>query len=66
LHTLILIKKNMDKTILTSEDVMQMTGIKKSTLDYYCWKKKIPYYQPTGRKRFFKKEEVIEFFTGQN
>lgn len=54
----------MEKTILTSKEVMEMTGVTESTLNYWCWQKKIPYYQPTGRKRFFKKEEVERFIFG--
>ena len=52
----------MEKTILTTDDVIKMTGVKKKTLDYYCWKKLIPYSQPNGRMRYFKKEDVEEFF----
>ena len=54
----------MEKTILTSKEVIEMTGVTESTLNYWCWQKKIPYYQPTGRKRFFKKEEVERFIFG--
>ena len=55
---------NMEKTILTTEEVIQMTGVKRKTLDYYCWKKLIPYSQPNGRMRYFKKGDVEDFFLG--
>lgn len=49
------------KKFLTSEEVMELYGISKKHLDYICWKKKINYYQPSGRKRFFKPEDVDAF-----
>jgi len=54
----------VEKTILTKDDVIKMTGVKKKTLDYYCWQKLIPYSKPNGRTRYFKKEDVEEFFLG--
>ena len=53
-----------DKKFLTSEEVMEVYGFSKKYLDHICWKKKINYYQPSGRKRFFKPEDVDAFMEG--
>jgi DNA-binding transcriptional MerR regulator len=56
----------MDKLLLDSQDVIDMTGVKKKTLDYYCSKNMIKYSQPNGRKRYFLKEDVLDFFLDRN
>ena len=46
------------KDILTATEVAQYMGISMSHLNKLTMRKEIPYYKPTGRKRYFNRKEV--------
>ncbi len=46
------------KEILTANEVAQYMGISISHLNKLTMRKEIPYYKPTGRRRYFNRKEV--------
>lgn len=46
------------KEILTANEVAQYMGISMSHLNKLTMRKEIPYYKPTGRRRYFNRKEV--------
>jgi excisionase family DNA binding protein len=48
--------------LLSIKDVADYTGLKIGYLYQLTSKRKIPHYKPLGKKIFFKREEVDEFF----
>ena len=50
--------KHLHKTIFTSEEVAEYTGLKKSYVDKLCSQRKIPFYQPRGKMKYFKREDI--------
>ncbi|RKY88806.1 hypothetical protein DRQ09_02370, partial [candidate division KSB1 bacterium] len=59
-----------DNIFITSDDVIKILHIPKSTLDVLCHQKRIPFYKP-AKRRLFIKSEIIEWvkesrFEGRN
>lgn len=52
-----------DKNILTVEDVMNYTGFSQKQIYKLTSTRQIPHYKPSGRKLFFKKDEIDEWIT---
>lgn len=48
----------MEKNILSFEETVEYTGFSDSYLYKLTSGRKIPHYKPTGRKIFFKREEI--------
>ena len=46
------------KKVLNLKEVVEYTGIKKSTIYHYTHTKKIPHSKPTGRAVFFDREKI--------
>lgn len=55
--------KTNEKDILSFSEVIEILGIKKSTLYKLTSKNIIPCYRPTNGKLFFKREEVLLWLT---
>lgn len=51
------------KEVLTLEEVVQYTGLKKSYLYKLTASKAIPHYKPNGKNCFFKRTELEEWLT---
>lgn len=51
------------KEILTLDEVVQYTGLKKSYLYKLMASKAIPHYKPTGKICFFKRTELEDWLT---
>ena len=47
--------------VLTMDDAVAFTGLKKNYLYKLIYLKKIPFYKPLGGRVFFKQEELEEF-----
>ena len=52
-----------DKNILTVEDLMDYTGFSQKQIYKLTSTRRIPHYKPSGRKLFFKKDEIDEWIT---
>ena len=52
-----------DKNILTVEDVINYTGFSQKQIYKLTSTRTIPHYKPSGRKLFFKKDEIDEWIT---
>ena len=52
-----------DKIILTVEDLMDYTGFSQKQIYKLTSIRAIPHYKPSGRKLFFKKDEIDEWIT---
>ena len=52
-----------DKNILTVEDVVNYTGFSQKQIYKLTSTRTIPHYKPSGRKLFFKKDEIDELIT---
>lgn len=50
--------KHLHKTIFRSEEVADYTGLKKSYIDKLCSLRKIPFYQPRGKMKYFKRADI--------
>ena len=50
--------KHLHKEIFTSEEAAEYTGLKKSYLDKLCSQRKISFYQPRGKMKYFKRVEL--------
>lgn len=48
----------MEKNILSFEETVEYTGFSDSYLYKLTSGRKIPHYKPTGRKIFFRREEI--------
>lgn len=48
----------MEKSILSFKEAVEYTGFSESYLYKLTSARKIPHYKPTGRKLFFKKDEI--------
>ena len=46
------------KDVLTANEVAKYMGISMSHLNKLTMRKEIPYYKPTGRKRYFNRKEI--------
>lgn len=51
------------KEVLTLEEVVQYTGLKKSYLYKLTASKAIPHYKPNGKNCFFKRTELEDWLT---
>ena len=49
---------HLHKPIMTSEEAANYAGIKKSYLDKLCSIGKLSYYQPRGKMKYFKREDL--------
>ena len=52
-----------DKNILTVEDLMDYTGFSQKQIYKLTSIRAIPHYKPSGRKLFFKKNEIDDWIT---
>jgi excisionase family DNA binding protein len=52
-----------DKNILTVEGLMDYTGFSRKQIYKLTSTRRIPHYKPSGRKLFFKKDEIDEWIT---
>ena len=52
-----------DKNILTVEGLMDYTGFSQKQIYKLTSTRAIPHYKPSGRKLFFKKDEIDEWIT---
>ena len=52
-----------DKNILTVEGLMGYTGFSRKQIYKLTSTRRIPHYKPSGRKLFFKKDEIDEWIT---
>ena len=52
-----------DKNILTVEDLMDYTDFSQKQIYKLTSTRQIPHYKPSGRKLFFKKNEIDEWIT---
>jgi len=51
------------KNILTVEEVINYTGFSQKTIYKLTSTRAIPHYKPSGRKLFFKKDEIDKWIT---
>ena len=52
-----------DKNILTVEGLMDYTGFSRKQIYKLTSTRRIPHYKPSGRKLFFKKDEIDKWIT---
>jgi excisionase family DNA binding protein len=52
-----------NKTILTVDEVINYTGFSQKQIYKLTSTRAIPHYKPSGRKLFFKKDEIDEWIT---
>jgi len=52
-----------DKNILTVEDLMDYTDFSQKQIYKLTSTRQIPHYKPSGRKLFFKKNEIDDWIT---
>ena len=52
-----------DKNILTVEDLMDYTDFSQKQIYKLKSTRQIPHYKPSGKKLFFKKNEIDEWIT---
>ena len=58
---LVRLQNTLQKNVLDIEDAILFTGYKKSTLYKKCHTGELGYYKPSGKKIFFKKEDLEKF-----
>ena len=58
---LIRLQNTLQKDVLDIEDAVLFTGYKKSTLYKKCHVGELAYYKPSGKKIFFKKQDLQDF-----
>lgn len=51
------------KNILTVDEVIEYTGFSQKQIYKLTSTRAIPHYKPSGRKLFFKKDEIDEWIT---
>jgi excisionase family DNA binding protein len=51
----------MENQFITIEEARKILGISRAQIDNYTHRKLFPYYRPTGRKLYFKKEDLYAF-----
>jgi len=51
------------KNILTVDEVINYTGFSQKQIYKLTSSRQIPHYKPSGRKLFFKKDEIDEWIT---
>ena len=61
--TLLKENNNQTKELYDFEEACQYLGVSNSHLYKLTSQKKIPYYQPTGKKVYFKKSEIDSWIT---
>lgn len=54
-----------NKPILTIDDFVELTGLKKPTIYKYCSEGKIGYYRPTAKQTFFTWENISDFILNE-
>ena len=52
-----------EKNILTVDEVISYTGFSQKQIYKLTSSRQIPHYKPSGRKLFFKKDEIDEWIT---
>ena len=52
-----------NKNILTVDEVISYTGFSQKQIYKLTSSRQIPHYKPSGRKLFFKKDELDEWIT---
>lgn len=52
-----------NKNILTVDEVINYTGFSQKQIYKLTSSRQIPHYKPSGRKLFFKKDELDEWIT---
>lgn len=55
------VENHSGKEMLTIDDAVKFTGLSKSSLYKMSFNRDIPVYKPTGRKLYFKKEDMINY-----
>ena len=53
----------IEKNILTVDEVINYTGFSQKQIYKLTSTRQIPHYKPSGRKLFFKKDEIDEWIT---
>jgi excisionase family DNA binding protein len=53
----------IEKNILTVDEVVNYTGFSQKQIYKLTSTRQIPHYKPSGRKLFFKKNEIDEWIT---
>ena len=53
----------INKNILTVDEVVNYTGFSQKQIYKLTSGRQIPHYKPSGRKLFFKKDEIDEWIT---
>ena len=53
----------IEKNILTVDEVINYTGFSQKQIYKLTSSRQIPHYKPSGRKLFFKKDELDEWIT---
>ena len=53
----------IDKNILTVDEVINYTGFSQKQIYKLTSTRAIPHYKPSGRKLFFKRNEIDEWIT---
>ena len=53
----------IEKNILTVDEVVNYTGFSQKQIYKLTSTRQIPHYKPSGRKLFFKKDEIDEWIT---
>ena len=50
--------KHLHKTIFNTEEASEYTSLAPSYVDKLCSKRLMPFYQPRGKLKYFKREEL--------
>ena len=53
----------IEKNILTVDEVINYTGFSQKQIYKLTSTRQIPHYKPSGRKLFFKKDEIYKWIT---
>lgn len=56
------IQEHHGKEMLTIDEAATFMGLSKSTLYKMSFNRTLPVYKPTGRKLYFKKDDVMDFY----
>lgn len=56
----------MDKNVLTMDEACAYAGISKSTMYKLTMNRKIRHFKPSGRRIYFKKEDLEEYLTSNS
>jgi excisionase family DNA binding protein len=56
-------EQHLGKEMLTLDETASFMGVSKSMLYKMSSNRGIPIYKPTGKKLFFKREDILEFLT---